>query len=76
MAHKRIDRWVDDMISSEAGRSGQEAKRRRAGRLGKADKDMDRLLKQLDREAAAGRRASNVQYTRLFGPRRPPRSSR
>ena len=76
MAHKRIDRWVDDMISSEAGRSGQEAKRRRAGRLGKADKDMDRLLKQLERQAKASRRATGLQVNRLLGPRRPPRSSR
>ena len=70
------NRWVDDMISGEAGRSGQEAKRRRAGRLVKADKDMDRFLKQLDKEAGATRRASNVQFNRLFGPRRPPRRSK
>ena len=63
-------RWVDDMISSQAGRSGQEAKRRRAGRLRKADSDMDRLLKQLEMQGRAGTRSMN----RLLGPRRPPRS--
>ena len=62
-------RWVDDMISSQAGRSGQAAKRRRAGRLRKADRDMDRLLKQLEMQGRADTRSMN----RLLGPRRPPR---
>ena len=72
MAHKRIDRWVDDMISSEAGRSGQEAKRRRAGRLRKEDMDIDRFIKKLE----MADRASTRRVNRLLGPRRPPRSSR
>ena len=71
-----MTRWVDDMISSQAGRSGQEAKRRRASRLMKADRDMDRWLKKLDKEAGATRRAESMEFNRLFGPRRPPGRSR
>ena len=72
MAHKRMDRWVDDMISGEAGRSGQEAKRRRAGRLKKGEMDVERFIKQLE----MADRASTRRVNRLLGPRRPPRSSR
>ena len=53
MAHRTTGRWVDDMISSEAGRSGQAAKRRRAGRLRKEDMDIDRFIRELDRDAAS-----------------------
>ena len=45
-------RWVDDMISGMSGRSGQEAKRRRAGRIRKEDMDIDRFIRELDREAS------------------------
>jgi len=62
-------RWVDDMISGMAGRSGQEAKRRRAGRLRKEDRDIDRFIKQLEMADRASMRSMN----RLLGPRRPPR---
>ena len=48
-------RWVDDVISGMAGRSGQEAKRRRAGRLRKEAMDIDRFIRELDRDAASSR---------------------
>ena len=67
---KDTGRWVDDMISSEAGRSGQEAKRRRAGRLKKGEMDAERFIKQLEMADRASHRSMN----RLLGPRRPPRS--
>ena len=69
-------RWVDDMISGMAGRSGQEAKRRRAGRLRKEDRDVDRFLNQLDREAKINQRETDLFVNRLLGPRRPPRSGK
>ena len=69
-------RWVDDMISSEAGRSGQEAKRRRAARLRKGDRDFDRLLQQLDREAKIPKRIKYDKGYGLFRPVRPPRRSK
>ena len=69
-------RWVDDVISGMAGRSGQEAKRRRAGRLRKEDRDIDRFLNQLDREAKMNRRQTGMFVNRLLGPKRPPRSGK
>ncbi len=44
-------RYIDDTVSSRAGRSGQEAKRRRAGRIRKLDVDIDRFIKGLEKKA-------------------------
>ena len=55
MADKTTGRWVDDFLSNEAGRSGQEAKRRRAGRLKKEDQWIDRFIEGLERDAASSR---------------------
>ena len=69
MAHNRL---ADDILSDSSGRSGQEAKRRRAGRLKKGEMDVERFIKQLE----MADRASTRRVNRLLGPRRPPRSSR
>jgi len=72
MAHNRLDRLAGDIVSDWAGRSGQEAKRRRAGRLRKEGKDIDQYIKQLEMED----RVETRRINRLFGPRRPPRRSK
>jgi len=51
MADYSTRRKIDDIVSSRAGRSGQEAKRRRAGRRRKVDLDIDRFIKGLEKEA-------------------------
>ena len=46
------DRRISDYMDSHlAGRSGQEAKRRRAARIRKWDKDLDDWIKELERKA-------------------------
>ncbi len=55
MAHETTRRLVGDLISDMSGRSGQEAKRRRAGRLRKEDRYIDRFIEELERDAASSR---------------------